>query len=174
MNMVYFGQFHSLYVTVWQQIPEHLFQNQGSESWNCSKFNFFIKKKCRGRIFFLKWRNSKSGKKTLFRFCWLIIFCSSEEPPATSAWMQLRFITSFKLLHRKAILQSKCSGSDAKTSPYVIVIKKFLNPEGHPNPISGSKVTASLLKGCILPIGGASAGEGLLLKPAQQACFLLI
>ena len=29
---------------------------------------------------------------------------------------------------------------------YVIVIKNFLNPEGHQNPISGSKVTAVLLK----------------------------
>ena len=44
---------------------------------------------------------------------------------------------------------------------YVIVIKNFLNPEGDQNPISGSKVTAILLKGLILPIGGASAGEGL-------------
>ena len=41
---------------------------------------------------------------------------------------------------------------------------------GHQNPISGSKVTAILLKGCILPIGGASAGEGLRLQPAQLAC----
>ena len=30
---------------------------------------------------------------------------------------------------------------------YLIVIKSFLNPEGHQNPISGSKVTAILLKG---------------------------
>ena len=43
---------------------------------------------------------------------------------------------------------------------YVILIKTFLNP-GHQNPISGSKVTTILLKGWILPIGGASAGEGL-------------
>ena len=54
---------------------------------------------------------------------------------------------------------------------YVVVIKTFRNPEGHLNPISGSKVTAILLKGRILPIGGASAGEGLRLQPAQQACF---
>ena len=54
---------------------------------------------------------------------------------------------------------------------YVAVIKNFLNPEGHQNPISGSKVTAILLKGRILPIGGASAGEGLRLQPAQQACI---
>ena len=51
------------------------------------------------------------------------------------------------------------------------MIKTFLNPEGHQNPISGSKVTVILLKGWILPIGEASAGEGLRLQPAQQACF---
>ena len=44
---------------------------------------------------------------------------------------------------------------------HVIVIKTFLNPEGHQNPISGSKVMAILLKGCILPVGEASAVEGL-------------
>ena len=41
------------------------------------------------------------------------------------------------------------------------MIKNFLNLEGHQNPLSGSKVTAILLKGWIWPIGGASAGEGL-------------
>ena len=39
------------------------------------------------------------------------------------------------------------------------MIKTFLNPEGHQNPISGSKVTAILVKGWILPIGGASSGR---------------
>ena len=52
------------------------------------------------------------------------------------------------------------------------MIKNFLNPEGHQNPISGSKVMAILLEGWILPIGGASSGEGLRLQPAQQACFI--
>jgi hypothetical protein len=41
-----------------------------------------------------------------------------------------------------------------------ILIKKFLNPEGHQNPISGSRVTTILLKGWSLPIAGASAVEG--------------
>ena len=41
------------------------------------------------------------------------------------------------------------------------MIKTFLNPEGHQNPFSGSKIKAILLKGWIWPIGGASAGEGL-------------
>ena len=42
---------------------------------------------------------------------------------------------------------------------YVIVIKNSRNPKGHQNPISGSKVTAILLKQWILPIGGASLGR---------------
>ena len=44
---------------------------------------------------------------------------------------------------------------------YVIVIKNFVNPEGHQNPINGSKVTAILLNEWVLPIGGASSVEGL-------------
>ena len=51
------------------------------------------------------------------------------------------------------------------------MIKNFLNPEGHQNPICGSKVTTILLKGWILPLGGALSGEGLRLQPAQQACL---
>ena len=54
---------------------------------------------------------------------------------------------------------------------YIIVIKSFLNPKGHQDPLSGSKVMAILLKGWVWPIGEASAGEGLRLQPAQQACF---
>ena len=47
-----------------------------------------------------------------------------------------------------------------------MVIKNFLNPEWHQNPISGSKVKTILLKGRIWPIRGASAGEGLRLQLA--------
>ena len=49
---------------------------------------------------------------------------------------------------------------------------EILNPEGHPNCITVSKVTAILLNGLILPIGEASEVKGLRLKPAQQACSL--
>ena len=56
---------------------------------------------------------------------------------------------------------------------YVIVTKNFLNPEGHQNPISGSKVTAILLKGWILLIGGASAGEGLPCSLRSRLVFTL-
>ena len=41
------------------------------------------------------------------------------------------------------------------------MIQTFLNPEGHQNCVTGSKVMAILLKVWILPIGGASAVEGL-------------
>ena len=34
-----------------------------------------------------------------------------------------------------------------------MVIKNFLNPNGHQNLISGSKVTAILLKDRVLPVG---------------------
>ena len=43
----------------------------------------------------------------------------------------------------------------------------------HPNCITGSKVTAILLNGWILPNGGASAAKGLRLQPAQQACLII-
>ena len=55
---------------------------------------------------------------------------------------------------------------------YVTILKGILNLEGHPNRITGSKVTAILLNVWILPIGGASSVKGLPLQPAQQACFL--
>ena len=55
---------------------------------------------------------------------------------------------------------------------YVKIFKEILNLEGHPNCITGSKVTVILLNGWILPIGGALAIKGLRLQPAQQACSL--
>ena len=44
---------------------------------------------------------------------------------------------------------------------YVSICLEILNLEGHPNCITGSRVTAILLNGWILPIGEASAVEGL-------------
>ena len=45
---------------------------------------------------------------------------------------------------------------------YVAMFWKILNFKGHQNRTTGSKVTAILLNGLILPVGGASAEEGLL------------
>ena len=42
---------------------------------------------------------------------------------------------------------------------YVTIFSEILNPEGHPNCITGSKVTSILLHGWILPVGGASPGR---------------
>ena len=54
---------------------------------------------------------------------------------------------------------------------YNSVFQEILNPEVHSNRIAGSKVTAILLNGWILPIFVASAVKGLRLQPAQQACL---
>ena len=61
-------------------------------------------------------------------------------------------------LRRRHAQTIKDSSSDYKID-YVIVIMNFLNPEGHQNPISGSKLTAILLKGWILTFGGVSLGR---------------
>ena len=42
-----------------------------------------------------------------------------------------------------------------------MAVKTFLNPEGHHNSIFGSKVMVILLKGRILPIGGADPSRGI-------------
>ena len=52
----------------------------------------------------------------------------------------------------------------------ILNIKKKKNFKRHPNCITGSKVTAILLNGWILPIGGASSGR-VCAQPAKQACF---
>ena len=45
---------------------------------------------------------------------------------------------------------------------YITIGEEVVNLKGHQNTISGAKVMAILLNGGILPIGGASAVEGLL------------
>ena len=62
---------------------------------------------------------------------------------------------------RRRHAQTVRDSSSSYKIDYVIVIKTFLNPEEHQNRISGLKVTVILLKGWILPMGGASSVEGL-------------
>ena len=62
---------------------------------------------------------------------------------------------------RRRHAQTVRDSSSSYKIDYVIVISTFLNLEGRQNCITGSKVTEILLKGWILPIGGASAVEGL-------------
>ena len=52
-----------------------------------------------------------------------------------------------------------------------MVVKTFLNPEGHHNRIIGSKVTVILLKGFDFAFIWRCIGKGLPLQPTQQACF---
>ena len=59
------------------------------------------------------------------------------------------------LRHRYA--QTIRENSSSYKIDYFIVIQKCLNPERHHNPISGSKVTAIILKGLILLIGGVAS-----------------
>ena len=51
------------------------------------------------------------------------------------------------------------NGTSSYKIDYVIVIKKFLNPEGHQHPNYVSNLTAILLKGWILPTVGAAWGR---------------
>ena len=46
----------------------------------------------------------------------------------------------------------------------------FLNPEGHPNHMTGSKVTSILVNKWILPVGGVVSGR-VCAQPVKQACF---
>ena len=55
--------------------------------------------------------------------------------------------TALRLRHAQTV-----SDSSSNKIEYVKVINSFLNPEGHQNPIYGSKVTAILLKRWILSI----------------------
>ena len=51
---------------------------------------------------------------------------------------------------------------------YVTLLKEIFNRKGHPNCITGSKVTVIWLNGWILPIGGASAVKGLRLPKISK------
>ena len=54
------------------------------------------------------------------------------------------------------------NGAFSHKIDYVVFCKEILILEGRLNRITGSRVTVILMNGLILPIGGASAMEGLL------------
>ena len=54
---------------------------------------------------------------------------------------------------------------------YITIFKDIPHLEGDQNRITGSKVTAFLLNGWILPLGEASAVKSLRLQPVQHAFF---
>ena len=61
-------------------------------------------------------------------------------------------------LRRRHATTVRDSSSSYKIN-YFIVIQNLQNPKGHQNLISGSKVTAILLKGWIWLIGGVASGR---------------
>ena len=61
------------------------------------------------------------------------------------------------LWRRHALTVTDCAFSHK--IDYVTIFKEILNPKGHPNCITGSKVTAILLNGWILSFSGASSGR---------------
>ena len=65
-----------------------------------------------------------------------------------------------KISLRRRHAQMVKNGSSSHKTNYIDIFSEILNLEGHLNCCIGSKVTAILLKGWILPISGASAGEG--------------
>ena len=66
-----------------------------------------------------------------------------------------------KISLRRRHAQTVKNGASSHKTNYIDIFSEILNPEGHQNRSIGSKVTAILLNGLILPIGGASAVEGL-------------
>ena len=53
------------------------------------------------------------------------------------------------------------NGTFSQKNYQIKIFLEILNPEGHQNRITGSRVTAILLNGWMLPIGGASVVGGL-------------
>ena len=102
--------------------------------------------------------------------CELLISCSTNS--------SVTYLLTYSLIHplvptalRHHHTQTVRDRYSSYKIDYFIVIKNFLNPKGHQNPIRGLKRAAVLLKGWILVIGVASAGEDLRLQSALRACL---
>ena len=64
-----------------------------------------------------------------------------------------------KIFLRRRHALTVADGAFSDKIDHVTILKEILNPERHPNRITGSKVTVILLNEWILPIGGASSGR---------------
>ena len=64
-----------------------------------------------------------------------------------------------KISLRRRHALTVADGAFSHKIDYVTIFMEILNLEGHPNCITSSKITAILLNGLILPIGGASSGR---------------
>ena len=68
------------------------------------------------------------------------------------------------LRHRHALIVE--DGAFSHEIGYVTIFRDILDLKGHPNRNAGSKVTAILLNGCNLPVGGVASG-----RVCAQDCF---
>ena len=80
----------------------------------------------------------------------------TQDPAVMEALRSLRRPFPPAALRRRHAQMVRDSSSSYKIE-YVIVIKNFLNPEGHQNPIPS--VVQNLMKGWIWPIGGVALGR---------------
>ena len=119
------------------------------------------------------WNHPFVGSKLRSLLSWLLINLTKHPCPFYYYWQQKNHA-----YRRLKIFWPMRSSSNILFSTGVHKVANStlppILPPLFPPPISGSLVTAILLKGWILPIGGASAGEGLRLQSVQQACFIII
>ena len=64
-----------------------------------------------------------------------------------------------KISLRRRYALTVADGAFSHKIDYLPFFYEILNPKGHPNRITDSKVTVILLNGGFLPIGGASSGR---------------
>ena len=75
-----------------------------------------------------------------------------------------------KISLRRRHAQTVKNGASSHKTKYINILLEIINLEGHQNCCIGSKVTAILLNGWILPTGGVASGR---VCPAAWAAGLL-
>ena len=124
------------------------------------------------RVYYLSWTNilcllfCKFNYKIVIWHCTMFIYSiegaleyladPGKARGCSIKWVRKPFPpTALRRRHAQTVRDS----SSSYKKDYVIVLKNFLNPKGHQNPISGSNVTVILLKGWILSIGEFASGR---------------
>ena len=79
-----------------------------------------------------------------------------------------------KISLRRRHTQMVGDGAFSHEIDWFPILLEILNLKGHPNCITGSKVTVILLNGWILPIIGASVLEGLLSTGPTPSSFMFM
>ena len=87
-------------------------------------------------------------------------------------WFIQSWFVKISLRRRHALTFT--DGAFSHKIDHVTIFQEILNSKGHPNRITGSKVTAILLKEWILPIGGASSGRVCICRQRSRLVYLII